>query len=167
MEWSDRVYVSDECKTGVAVCYALWGISRVKAVGEVSERWRYKGSNEALRPRDHALDDANLCSGPTDSDPFSDPSTVLPLGLSILDVHHADFVLNPEFNEIPSSFLHQSAWSLAFAYQTKRDETIHVPEGKGKLGSATHALRSSRNFYKKHLLLGDNLVSSLHPQSSL
>ena len=54
LPWSPSVSVSDSCLSGFAAHSARWDIDQVKAVGSVSERWRFR-SESAVSARGHAV----------------------------------------------------------------------------------------------------------------
>ena len=67
------------------------------------------------------------------------------------------FQLNLEFQHVPVEIACSDEWQVQFACRMKKPEHITVLEGRGTVQAIRHIMRSSHNFNKKHLHLGDNL----------
>ena len=76
-EWSTQVNASDAAPSGIAVAVSDWTEAEVRAVGEVSERWRYVSG--CPKARESALSDQ--AKDIQSRDVFNDPDTVLPMEL--------------------------------------------------------------------------------------
>ena len=141
--WDNTITVSDASLSGTAVAALTVDPCTVQAIGACRERWRFKSKDPLSRARDAALK----------LDPFVHHETVLPMSQDELD----PFQLNLEFQHVPVEIACSDEWQVQFACRMKKPEHITVLEGRGTVQAIRHKMRSSHNFNKKHLHLGDNL----------
>ena len=135
---------SDASLSGIAVCSKQSNIETLLGMSSTRESWRYKGREPSNRPRSQALGHG---------DPFSDISTVKPIGLETED----PFELNASFKEVSGDFMKSEDWSLRFAQNMQFPEHITALEGRGVVAALRHKLRALDQFGLTHFHLCDNL----------
>eukprot|EP00438_Fugacium_kawagutii_P013651 Skav213124 [mRNA] locus=scaffold107:139529:142876:+ [translate_table: standard] len=139
---SSELTVSDACLTGTACCAMEVQPETMKEIAATRELWRYKGKSHAVKAREVV----------TRLDPFTDLRTALSPE-KLVD----PYSLNHEFANIPFEIANSDDWRLQFSTRMHKKEHITLLEGRATVQSIRHKLRSTKNFGKRHVHLGDNL----------
>ena len=140
--WDNVLTVSDACLSGTAVCSLHTPDGTAHSLGQQRELWRYRSVQPASRAREFVQK----------LDPFRDVETVLDLS-SGLD----PFQLNAEFQNVPCDLANSPDWKPQFSCRMHKKEHITLLEGRATIQAIRHLARSSGNFGKRHVHLGDNL----------
>ena len=144
--WDDQVTSFDASLSGMAVSCSHADPKEAAQLARLREGWRFKG-RDFVAPRKSALEAEEK------PDPFSDPSTVMPVAFLP--------ALNSTFDEVPASFMDSNEWHDLFAVRFSFPKHITVLGSRGVAAAVKHKCKLARNFNKKHLQLDDNLANVL------
>ena len=138
-EWSNKVYAVDASEWGLGAVASDMDLPSVQLLGLFTERWRFKDV-EARDPRSYVLaEDERLCG-------FID---------GVGEVFE-----DRKFSTVPFSAVDRE-WLVVGRHRWRRPGTIPVYEALSSLYALKHALRSTQNFNKKHVVLTDSMTAAV------
>ena len=146
--WSVHVSASDASLFGLGGCEKVVDPGVVRAVGRVSERWRY-AVDAFVSARTSAFQDG----GPG---PHMDiePKVLEDLKCAVHDA-------TSDFAEVPPEIYESDGWRTFYAARVKNGRDILLLEARALVASLKHQLRRSDNFNKQLLFIVDNLALCL------
>ena len=145
--WSTTVLAYDSCEEGRGVCVQDWPEDRAKQIGRVLERSRFKRNRGGLAPRMAAL---------RQLDPFSDPGTVTSAPPDLSDCLE-EWTLDPEFKEVPVSWMCERPWKVQVSRMWKHEQSVHVGEARAGVAALEGWASQPGACGQRVLRLGDNL----------
>ena len=138
-EWSNKVYAVDASEWGLGAVAAHMDTHSVQLLGLFTERWRSKDT-DARDPRSYVLaEDERMCG-------------LLGVSGEVFD--------DKKFSTVPFSAVDRT-WTVVGRHRWRRPGTTPVYEALSSLYALKHALRTTKNFNKKHLILTDSMTAAV------
>ena len=146
--WSTDVHITDASPSGFGICQRQLDESQVRAMGQWSERLRFKRlPPEDWQPRRRSMG----------VDPFLDISSVI--NSQMFGDEADDYISNHSFPEVPTKYLQPGDWKTVKMgrWKSRRDH-ITLKEGKALVTSVKRLSRAHRYRDHRHLVLVDSMA---------